>query len=373
MTTSEPPWGFMALAALVVFTAAWVNWGWARSLMFKVLDRLVPRGATWLRERLRPAQALHAVLLVAVLIWMWTRYREDLHALAILLEVAGVTLLAAEVWAAQEFETHDREISRLEQLMHMYLGRNYRGFWVLQEASREGASYEALSRKAHALTDADAEAYAKTFWAQLENFDQKGGVPAAVERWEKTTKHTAAWRRRRLWAGAALLISAALLGMFEAQEEVPPPVDDEVMVGLRLHAAQRLPSFVSGSAELTSDMRSAICRHRETPAEWQSAVAIVVGRHDKTELSARTRARFSSNASLAEQRGLAIQRALKDPRFCGPEQAFAGEVSVLQLDSPPRHVGSRVSEDQLAEDRSAELYLLMATARRVPKGGESGR
>jgi hypothetical protein len=102
-------------------------------------------------------------------------------------------------------------------------------------------------------------------------------------------------------------------------------------------------------------------------------VAIVVGRHDKTELSARTRVQFSSNASLAERRGLAIQLALKDPLLCAPEQAFAGEVSVLQLDSPPRHAGSRVSEEQLAEDRSAELYLLTATARRVPNTSESGR
>lgn len=368
MTTIEPPWEFLALAALVVVTAGWVNWAWPRNLMFRVLNFLLPRGASWLRERLRPGQVLHAVLLVGVLVWIWIRYREDLHALAVLLEIAGITLLAAEVWAAQQFETHERKMSRLEQLMHMYLGRNYRGFWVMQEAGKEGATYEDVSRRAQALSDADAELYAKNLWAQLENFDKKGGVPAAVERWEKTTTHTAVWRRRRLWAGAALLILAALLSMFEGHEKIPPPpppVDDAVKVGLRLDGPRRLPSFVPGSAELTPDIRSAICRYRETPAEWESAVAILVGRHDKTELSARTRTQFGSNASLAERRGLAIQLALTEPLFCGPEQAFAAKLSILQLDSPPRYAGSQVSKQQLAEDRSAELYLLTATARRV--------
>jgi hypothetical protein len=314
MTTSQPPWEFMALAALVVVTAGWVNWAWARGLMFKVLDVVIPRNATWLRERVRPGQVFHVVLLAAVLMWIWMRYRGDLHALVVLLEVAGITLLAAEVWAAQELETIDQDISQLKPQI----------------------------------------------------------VPAAVNRWEETKIRTAAWRRRRLWAGAGLLISAALLGMFEAKEEVPPPADDEVKVGLRLHPGRRLPSFVPGSAELTPEMRSAICHYRATPAEWGSAVAIVVGRHDKTELSASTRAQFSSNASLAEQRGLAIQVALKDPHLCGPGQAV-GEMSILQLDSPPRHVGSRVSREQLAEDRGAELYLLTATARRVPSGGGSSR
>jgi hypothetical protein len=191
--------------------------------------------------------------------WIWMRYRGDLHALVVLLEVAGITLLAAEVWAAQELETIDQDISQLKPQI----------------------------------------------------------VPAAVNRWEETKIRTAAWRRRRLWAGAGLLISAALLGMFEAKEEVPPPADDEVKVGLRLHPGRRLPSFVPGSAELTPEMRSAICHYRATPAEWGSAVAIVVGRHDKTELSASTRAQFSSNASLAEQRGLRFRWHRRIRTFAG--------------------------------------------------------
>jgi hypothetical protein len=359
----------IALASLVVVTAGWVNWAWPRKLMANVLDVLLPRKATQLRENVRPGQVVHAVLLVCVLAWIWTRYREDLHALVVLLEVAGITLLAAEVWAAQEFETSDRDMSQLEQLMYMYLGRNYRGFWFLYQASQNGTGYADLKYESSRLTNLRAEADAKTWWAELE----KIGVPASVKGWEETTKHTAVWRSRRLWAGVAMLTAAALLNLFETKDEVPPPpVDDEITVGLRLDGAQRLPAFVSGSAELTPDIERAICRYRATPSEWESAVAIVVGRHDKTELSARTRAQLGSNASLAEHRGLAIQSALKDPLLCGPGQAFTGEVSVLHLDSPPRHVGSRVSREQLEEDRGAELYLLKATARRVPSGG-SGR
>ena len=67
---------------------------------------------------------------------------------------------------------HDRKMSQLEQAMHMYLGRNYRGFWVLQEADKKGAT-TGLEPEAQVLSDPDAELYAKTLWLQMENFDQR--------------------------------------------------------------------------------------------------------------------------------------------------------------------------------------------------------
>ena len=313
MTASKSLLEFLLLAGLVVLVAGWVNWRWARKLGYVVLDTLLRPTSKW-RDKLRPGLFVHVVLLGGALIWIWTRYREDRHAIVVLLEVAGITALASEVWAAQEME----EIKR-----------------GLQQAKV---------------------------------------APGA--KWDKTEEHTAKFRRGRLRIGAALLISAALLGMFKAHEEVPPPpppIEDEIKVVLQLPPADKLPPFLPGMADLTADIENAICLYRGTPADWESAVAIVVGRHDKTELSARARAQFTSNASLAEQRALKVTEALKDPLRCGPERAIAAKVSILQLDSPPRHAGHQASEQERAEDRSVEIYLLTATSRRIPGGVATGR
>ena len=356
MTPSKSPLEFLLLAGLVVLAAGWVNWAWARKIGSVVLKILV-FWSSKLRENLRPAGFVHAVLLVGVLIWVWTRYREDRHAIVILLEVAGITLLAAEVWAAQKLEESNREL-RL----------------ALAADRKIIASWKRLARWLQNRFPTEYD------YILGELKKREDDSRTALARWEKTEKHTAAFRRLRLWTGASLLIAAALLGMFKAHEEVPPPppppppIEDEIKVGLRLPPALKLPSFVSGSAELTADITNAICRYREAnKAEWESAIAIVVGRHDKTELSARARAQFTSNASLAEQRALAVHQALNDPLLCGPERAIAAKVSVLQLDSPPRHAGHQASEGELAEDRRVELYLLTATSRRIPRGVETRR
>src|SRR5258708_2385968 len=59
-----------------------------------------------------------------------------------------------------------------------------------------------------------------------------------------------------------------------------------------------LPKFLPGSANLTSSQKTAVCDTRNELAASHSLVAIVVGRHDQTQLTPETRRDFHSNEGL---------------------------------------------------------------------------
>lgn len=115
-----------------------------------------------------------------------------------------------------------------------------------------------------------------------------------------------------------------------------------------------LPEFDPGSASISSRIENAICSVRQLVVDPASTVAIVIGRHDQTELTPRAKRQLSSNTELARHRTTAVEAALQDFRLCkSPPLA-----NVIALDSTPRHVDSNATTLELAEDRRVEITLV---------------
>ena len=114
-----------------------------------------------------------------------------------------------------------------------------------------------------------------------------------------------------------------------------------------------LPDFAPASAALPAGVEEVACTVRRMVTNPGAVVAIVIGRHDQTELTLSAKRYFNSNATLAQQRAKAVESALRDLRRCDTSPIL----NVVALDSTPQHVGPNISPAELASDRRAEIYL----------------
>ena len=142
---------------------------------------------------------------------------------------------------------------------------------------------------------------------------------------------------------------------FPSKPDGTPIAKGERMQFIKLPS---LPDFAPASAALPAGVEEIVCTVRRMIVDPATAVAIVIGRHDQTELTPSAKRFLNSNAALAQQRAKAVESTFRDFRHCDTSPIL----NVIALDSTPRHVGPNVSPVQLADDRRAEIYLF----RRVP-------
>jgi hypothetical protein len=80
--------------------------------------------------------------------------------------------------------------------------------------------------------------------------------------------------------------------------------------------------------------------------------ALVIGRHDQTQLGKVARETFSSNEGIAQQRAEEVRRYLTEDNSCG-----IGIRSAIALIAGPRAIGKRAHQRAaLDEDRVVEVW-----------------
>ena len=129
---------------------------------------------------------------------------------------------------------------------------------------------------------------------------------------------------------------------------LPPPekVDFQML--------QAISAFPSGSFEPTGRMLQEICSFRRTIAAMDVAAVVVLARHDNKELKPDAKKTVHSNYFLAQARADAVRAALMLPSPCPSPIPKA----TVALATGPSHMGPKVSEDELTQDRTTDLFIL---------------
>jgi hypothetical protein len=154
---------------------------------------------------------------------------------------------------------------------------------------------------------------------------------------------------KMVWVGL-LLIVAALTGHGLHAILSEPATEEAKTVIQRFFLAGTKVQYDSGIAIPRDD--TGICDAKKKLAEGHSTVALVVARHDQMPLGLSARLKFSTNAGLAQLRAEGVAESLRRTDECGP-----GIPNVIALVRSPRHVGaaSRNPRD-LQDDREVEIY-----------------
>lgn len=178
---------------------------------------------------------------------------------------------------------------------------------------------------------------------------------------------------------AAVLAFLAFAMMATSKERVPvrqTAVSASGQVEL-VQVGQSIPPFSSGFAHGTrGDYVESVCGARRTLQMLGSTSAIVVGRHDREELSREVGTQFGSNAGLAQQRADWIAELLQDQDLCDAPPVK----QVLTVIGGPRKTdlefreGKKKLRAALSDDRKVEvegLQFLPESAK--PSANESSK
>lgn len=259
---------------------------------------------------------------------------------------------------------------------------------VAQKTERIGAGLESIKRIRDAIHQADWRAAAleillhspdtarfalstyKTYSLQQCKdmaLQWDSATPDATEvsaKWHHLTQEAVyRWRAKLLVFGVfcafLALIAGGALDLFESEKRAPPLGSDYRANAPALFAASAAVRFGDGEASIptagdgpTADGARSVCAIKRELHARHMRSAVVIGRADQRDLSARMAQRFSSNIGLAQARANAVAAYLRNPSFCGPALS-----PVIPLVAGPSHIGrNNRSPASLAEDRTVSVY-----------------
>jgi hypothetical protein len=186
-------------------------------------------------------------------------------------------------------------------------------------------------------------------------------IPAGLEKWweiEWTTLRGLDQRAGRLRVGVALLLLAVLIHsgtvFLERRTEQP-----QMSVATHVRLISPAVAFDPGQALLrysadgrNVDLTIAACSVKKALMATSASEALVIGRHDQTQLGKVARETFSSNEGIAQQRAEEVRRYLTEDNSCG-----IGIRSAIALIAGPRAIGKRAHQRAaLDEDRVVEVW-----------------
>jgi flagellar motor protein MotB len=165
-----------------------------------------------------------------------------------------------------------------------------------------------------------------------------------------------------LFAGIILFLIFAVLAT-EKQTIPPPPVAATAAAGSieLVEVGDTIPAFASGSAtETSSEFAQAICKARQKLKELGSATAIVVGHHDREELTKTSAGRFASNIGLAQQRADWVAQMLQTEGACdaSPVKHVLAVIGGPRKTDPNIRAKGAALHAALADDRRVEIEAL---------------
>lgn len=294
---------------------------------------------------------------------------------ALVVEAAGVLLLFREVWRGHTAEGHEHnfvQLERIEQLMQAGRWQDaYAEFYVYQDPTP--AKFATAQAFAAQLGPAACKQALQSAWL---NSGLAAQVQASRQRWIYwTSPGNLTKRKRLLWLGSALVLLALLLqgALFatkasDGSQGEQSGTDDggtvadigrdwkssiiEEPSAIRFDAAEA--SLRYRMNETSVDLTSAVCALKQSLTAQNVGGVLVVGRYDQRELRGPVRRRWSSNQALAQARADAVADFLATDNECA-----AGLGAVVRLVGGPKYPGKTVSADQLAADRSVEVFGLV--------------
>jgi hypothetical protein len=286
---------------------------------------------------------------------MTTQTIDFLEIVAFILEAAGIVLLFREVRIAQKLEGLHHDLAKAEQAE------------VSKAALDERETHEARETFARQLADwfersgGMAPDVAYPFALKVLGLNQsprrENWAALFITKW--TTPLVLSRREKILKLGAGLLLFVVLIHagifFFDRKPEPLPPVSASTAfkpIGPAI-------AFDSGQALLTYsfhgkavDLTPSACNVKKALLADSARQALVIGRHDQTQLGKAAREAFSSNQALAQQRAEAVMRYLSENNPCG-----IGIHNVIALVAGPRVTGkAALPPAALAKDRVVEVW-----------------
>ncbi|WP_066779855.1 hypothetical protein [Sphingomonas sp. CCH5-D11] len=294
--------------------------------------------------------------------------------LTLLIEAAGLYFLTREILVAQKTERIGAGLESIKRIRDAIQQGDWRASVLEILLDSPATARFALSTyKTYSLQECKNIALR---WDST--------TPDATEvsaRWHHLTEQAVyQWRAKLLVIGVfcafLALVAGGALDLFEPEERAPPVVSGSGTKAPALFAASAAIRFGDGEASIpiagdgsTADGVRSVCAIKRELQSRHLRSAVVIGRADQRDLSAKLAQRFSSNIGLAQARANAVAAYLREPRFCGPALS-----PVIPLVAGPSHIGrDNRSPASLAEDRTVSVYGLdhdvPASRVRLAQGG----
>jgi hypothetical protein len=294
-------------------------------------------------------------LAFGVLVWVTLHEAPELWQLAALLaEISGAAILAAEVLFAQKLEKLQSivqehvELAAIERLRNP-IPRTAADFeeclrFMAEAYSIQGVAMPEAERKAILGGDEGVLGRVLLFISSIEPSlaKQKNNL-ANSERFSMR------YRPKMVWLGLFLIVAALTGHGLHAILSEPASEEAKTVIQTFFLAGTNV-QYDSGIV-IPRD-NTGICDAKKKLAEGHSTLVFVIARHDQMPLRLSARLKFSTNASLAQLRAEGVAESLRRTDECGP-----GIPNVIALFRSPRHVGaaSRNPRD-LQDDRELEIY-----------------
>jgi hypothetical protein len=305
----------------------------------------------------------------------------SLEIAAVVCEIAGLWLLAREVWLGHTMEEVSSSHEWARQMNYLYHAGDYRGFYIYSRLYRGDSPDQVKSDARWIDPKENFETAAKEEWAGVTR-----QLAAAVARYKHRTEPAA--MRRRWWLlriGTGLLILAALLTMTSALTNETSPADPPAPVTIPTgwSRLEDSPPFAIGASRFDEPVPGCptVQEAGEAATQWLNAVSgawlsrpqpadtdtvILIGTADRAPLKKSLRRQYGSNMGLARARAetikdMLVQRTLHESlaNRLTPDRVLVQIAGPAYTPKPDPKVSLTESchDINLSRDRVVQLWI----------------